>query len=596
MPENRGALRRSLHLVAPDLRPQWGMVLAGVLALMLEVGFRVMEPWPLKIVIDALVSSLKGSGSPGATVPFLLLCGLVLVAVTALRALCNYVATMCFALISSRAAARLRERVFCHVQGLSQQFHARNRSADTVQRIVSDVARLQDVAIQAGLPLLANVSTLAVMLGVMVLLDPVLAVVVVAAVGAFWLTSRGAGARITQASRRTRQGEGRLADTAQESLSSIAVVQSYGLEDLIARRFASANQVSLRQGVRALCLSARLERGTDVIVGLATAAVMVGGGVRVLQGAMSPGDLVLFTTYLRTTMKPLRDMAKYTGRLARAGACGERVADLMGRTPQVTSPAAALVPARLHGHVRLEDVRTEYDGVEVLHGVSLSVSPGEYVAVVGPSGAGKSTLVSLLTRAQDPVGGTVSLDGYPLQALDLGLLRASVSVLHQEALLLTGTVAENIRMGRQDATDAQVEAAARAAGAHGFITDLPQGYDTVVGERGGTLSGGQRQRVGIARALLRSAPVVVLDEATTGLDPHSASLVLDAVDRLVRGRTTIAVTHDAEVAVRATRVVWLEEGRILMDGTPQELAATSPRFRTWLDSRRATSLADGGVS
>ncbi len=596
MPENRGALRRSLHLVAPDLRPQWGMVLAGVLALMLEVGFRVMEPWPLKIVIDALVSSLKGSGSPGATVPFLLLCGLVLVAVTALRALCNYVATMCFALISSRAAARLRERVFCHVQGLSQQFHARNRSADTVQRIVSDVARLQDVAIQAGLPLLANVSTLAVMLGVMVLLDPVLAVVVVAAVGAFWLTSRGAGARITQASRRTRQGEGRLADTAQESLSSIAVVQSYGLEDLIARRFASANQVSLRQGVRALCLSARLERGTDVIVGLATAAVMVGGGVRVLQGAMSPGDLVLFTTYLRTTMKPLRDMAKYTGRLARAGACGERVADLMGRTPQVTSPAAALVPARLHGHVRLEDVRTEYDGVEVLHGVSLSVSPGEYVAVVGPSGAGKSTLVSLLTRAQDPVGGTVSLDGYPLQALDLGLLRASVSVLHQEALLLTGTVAENIRMGRQDATDAQVEAAARAAGAHGFITDLPQGYDTVVGERGGTLSGGQRQRVGIARALLRSAPVVVLDEATTGLDPHSASLVLDAVDRLVRGRTTIAVTHDAEVAVRATRVVWLEEGRILMDGTPQELAATSPRFRTWLDSRRATSLAGGGVS
>ena len=596
MPENRGALRRSLHLVAPDLRPQWGMVLAGVLALVLEVGFRVMEPWPLKIVIDALVSSLKGSGSPGATVPFLLLCGLVLVAVTALRALCNYVATMCFALISSRAAARLRERVFCHVQGLSQQFHARNRSADTVQRIVSDVARLQDVAIQAGLPLLANVSTLAVMLGVMVLLDPVLAVVVVAAVGAFWLTSRGAGARITQASRRTRQGEGRLADTAQESLSSIAVVQSYGLEDLIARRFASANQVSLRQGVRALCLSARLERGTDVIVGLATAAVMVGGGVRVLQGAMSPGDLVLFTTYLRTTMKPLRDMAKYTGRLARAGACGERVADLMGRTPQVTSPAAALVPARLHGHVRLEDVRTEYDGVEVLHGVSLSVSPGEYVAVVGPSGAGKSTLVSLLTRAQDPVGGTVSLDGYPLQALDLGLLRASVSVLHQEALLLTGTVAENIRMGRQDATDAQVEAAARAAGAHRVMTDRPHGSDTVGGERGGTLSGGQRQRVGIARALLRSAPVVVLDEATTGLDPHSASLVLDAVDRLVRGRTTIAVTHDAEVAVRATRVVWLEEGRILMDGTPQELAATSPRFRTWLDSRRAASLAGGGVS
>ena len=594
MPENRGALRRSLHLVAPDLRPQWGMVLAGVLALMLEVGFRVMEPWPLKIVIDALVSSLKGSGSPGATVPFLLLCGLVLVAVTALRALCNYVATMCFALISSRAAARLRERVFCHVQGLSQQFHARNRSADTVQRIVSDVARLQDVAIQAGLPLLANVSTLAVMLGVMVLLDPVLAVVVVAAVGAFWLTSRGAGARITQASRRTRQGEGRLADTAQESLSSIAVVQSYGLEDLIARRFASANQVSLRQGVRALCLSARLERGTDVIVGLATAAVMVGGGVRVLQGAMSPGDLVLFTTYLRTTMKPLRDMAKYTGRIARATASGERVADLMAVVPDIVSPASPLPLGRVRGRIDFDGVVTRYDGDEVLHGISLTVEPGEHVALVGPSGSGKSTLVSLVVRALDPVAGEVRLDGLPLPALDLGELRAGVSVLHQDAVLLTGTIRDNIRMGRPDATDAEVEAAARRAGAHDFIVSLPGGYATPVGERGDTLSGGQRQRVAIARALLRDTPVVILDEATTGLDPAARALVLDAVDRLARGRTTLIVTHDADVAVRADRVVWIEDGRVVLDDSPERLLARSRIFRSWTGASPAPGAHAAG--
>ena len=206
---------------------------------------------------------------------------------------------------------------------------------------------MQEVAVTAGLPLVANVATLLVMLVVMVVLDPLLASVVVIAVVAFTLSSRGTSQRITAASRRTRRGEGDLANTAQESLASIKVVQAYGLESLVERRFTGANRKSLTEGVRSLRLAARLERGTDVIVGLATATVMVGGGLRVLQGAMTVGDLVLFTSYLRTTMKPLRDMAKYTGRLARAGACGERVADLMGRTPQVTSPAAALVPANL---------------------------------------------------------------------------------------------------------------------------------------------------------------------------------------------------------------------------------------------------------
>jgi len=594
---DKPSMRRSLKLVAPDVAPHRALILFGVLALLLEVAFRVLEPWPLKIVVDAVTAfrGAKVSHQP-ASVELLIGCGVALLLIVGLRALSNYLATICFALVGSRAATSLRARVFRHVQGLSQQFHARNRSADTVQRIVGDVARMQEVAITAGMPLMANVATLLVMVVVMFVLDPLLASVVLVAVVAFAVTSGPTSRKITAASRQTRTGEGQLANTAQESLASIRVVQAYGLENMVEENFTSANRTSLREGVRSRRYAARLERTTDVIVGLATAIVLVGGGLRVMQGAMSPGDLVLFITYLRTTMKPLRDMAKYTGRIARASASGERVADLMEITPDVVTPDMPVRPDVVTGAVRFDRVVTEYDGVEVLRGLCLDIRPGERVAIIGPSGAGKSTLVSLLVRAIDPVSGCVRLDGYRLTDLDLTQLRASVSLLHQEAVLFTGTIRENIRMGRGDATDAEVEDAARAANAHDFIMEQPDGYDTVVGERGGTLSGGQRQRIAIARALLRRSPVVVLDEATTGLDPEAASLVLDAIDRLAAGRTTLAVTHDAEVALRATRVVWIEDGRIRLDATPEELIATSDVFRAWVQAsgRDMDSIRIGG--
>ena len=594
---DKPSMRRSLKLVAPDIAPHRALILFGVLALLMEVAFRVLEPWPLKIVVDAVTAfrGAKVSHQP-ASVELLIGCGVALLLIVGLRALSNYLATICFALVGSRAATSLRARVFRHVQGLSQQFHARNRSADTVQRIVGDVARMQEVAITAGMPLLANVATLLVMVVVMFVLDPLLASVVLVAIVAFAVTSGPTSRKITDASRQTRKGEGHLANTAQESLASIRVVQAYGLENMVEKNFTSANRTSLREGVRSRRYAARLERTTDVIVGLATAIVLVGGGLRVMQGAMSPGDLVLFTTYLRTTMKPLRDMAKYTGRIARASASGERVADLMEITPDVVTPDMPVRPNIVVGAVQFDRVVTEYDGVQVLRGLDLNIRPGERVAIIGPSGAGKSTLVSLLVRAIDPVSGCVRLDGYRLTDLDLTQLRASISLLHQEAVLFTGTIRENIRMGRGDATDAEVEDAARAANAHDFIMEQPNGYDTVVGERGGTLSGGQRQRIAIARALLRRSPVVVLDEATTGLDPEAASLVLDAIDRLAAGRTTLAVTHDAEVALRATRVVWIEDGRIRLDATPEELVATSDVFRAWVQAsgRDMDSIRIGG--
>ena len=586
------SMRRSLRLVAPDVTPHRALILAGVVALLMEVAFRVLEPWPMKVVVDAVTAyrGAKVSHQP-ASFELLLWCGIALLLIVGLRAVSNYLATICFALVGSRAATSLRARVFRHVQGLSQQFHARNRSADTVQRLIADVNRMQEVAVTAGLPMAANTLTLLVMVVVMVFLDPLLAMIVVMAVVAFAIASSGNSRRISAASLRSRKSEGNLANTAQEALGAIKVVQAYGLEPLLHKRFTGANTVSLSEGVRSRRIAARLERSTDVIVGVATAVVMVGGGIRVLNGAMSPGDLVLFTTYLRTTMKPLRDMAKYTGRIARATASGERVADLMAVEPEIVSPHNAVVLDRVHGMVHFDHVHAAYEGRRVLHGVSLTVVSGEHVALVGPSGSGKSTLVSLVVRALDPTSGTVSLDGYSLGDLDLRFLRSQVSVLHQEAVLLTGTIRENIRLGRPDATDEEVEAAARAAHAHDFITQMPDGYDTPVGERGGTLSGGQRQRIAIARALLRDSPIIILDEATTGLDPASTSAVLEAIDELVTGRTTLTVTHDPQAAMRADRVVWIQDGRILLEDSPQRLLDTSAEFRRWANSHLSSSFA-----
>jgi ATP-binding cassette subfamily B protein len=589
------SLRRTLHTVKPHLGKHRLLIGAGLAALFAEVILRVLEPWPVKFVVDAVTASLganlgAASGTPKATAELLIACGLMLVGLVALRALTSYLSTIAFALVGSRVATDLRARVFDHVQALSLRYHSVSSAGDTVQRLVGDIGRLQDVAVTAGLPLVGNVITLIVLSGVMAWLDPLLTIVVVIAAVTYLLMSRPSAKAITKASRKTRKGEGALATTASESLGAIRVVQAYGLERVLAGAFIEGNQTALTEGVEARRLAAALERRTDVIVGFATAIVLAGGGWRVLDGQMTTGDLVIFLMYLKIAMKPLRDLAKYTGRIARAAASGERVADLLDERVDVADRANALELTNVRGRIRLDDVAVVDDhGRPLFDNLDVTILAGQNICLLGPSGAGKSTLVGLLVRMADPSRGRVSIDGVDVRDATLASVRSQVSVLLQESVLFAASVGENIRYGRLDATMADVEAAARAANAHEFIAALPDGYNTILGSRGNTLSGGQRQRIAIARAMLRDAPIVILDEATTGLDPAGRALVEESLERLTANRTTITITHDSSSVLRADRVLWLEDGRIVEDGAPADLMdRPDSRLAGWMLGQNRT--------
>ena len=587
------SLRHTLSMLKPYVRPERALLAGGLAAMLAEVAFRLLEPWPLKVVIDAVVA--EGAAQRPDITRLLLLASGAIVVVAGLRAGSAYLATVFLALAGTRAMTRVRAAVFDHLLGLSLRYHGTARRGDLVTRLVGDIGRLQDVAVTAALPLIGNVITLVGMLVVMIVLDPLMGVIVLAAFPVFLVLSTRRSRRITGAARDQRRREGDLANTAAEGLGAMPVVHAYGLEKVLRGHFAASNQRSLADGARATRLSAGLERHTDLLVGVATAAVVFVGALRVLHGQLTPGELVVYVSYLKGAFKPMRDVAKYTGRLAKAAASGERILAVLACEPEITDRPGAVEAPRLAGHLRLEDVTVDFGrGRPALCGLSLDVPAGASLGVVGPSGSGKSTLASLLLRLHEADGGRVLIDGIDVRDYTVASLRAQQAIVLQEPVLFAASVRENIRYGRPDATDEDVERAARLARAHGFITEVLGGYEAVLGERGATLSGGQRQRLAIARAILRDPSVIILDEATTGLDPVNQRDVVRALATLCEGRTSLVISHDLDAVLDCDLVACLDQGRVVELGPPQELLARRgsalSALRTPVDGGRAGAL------
>jgi ATP-binding cassette subfamily B protein/subfamily B ATP-binding cassette protein MsbA len=569
--------------LAYALRRRGALAAVALLDVMLAVVAAAL-PWPAKIAVDDVLpgGDLPGwagrlAGSPlGTPVGLLTLLAAASVALVAARSVLVGVQRVVRRTAGQRMSADLAMDVLDRLQRTSLARRTARPTGDLVQRVLADTRCVDTLALGVLLAVFQAATAVGVMAVIMWRLDPLLTVAALAVGPALLLAARGFAGSMTRNAIRQADTLGDVMTAAERMLGAVREIQSFTAEERELRRFAACSdrQVAAGLGVQRTALRYQLTLGAITAAG--TAAVLALGGLTALRGALSVGDLIVFTAYVAALYSPLESVAHLGDAVARARAGTHRVVEVLGAAedvPEYHDPVG--LPGRGRGAVVVFDgVSFGYEpGRPVLHGVTVEVGAGETVALVGPTGAGKSTLVSLVPRFFDAWSGHVLLDGVDVRLARLRELRSRVSVVRQEPLLLPLSVAENIAYGRPEASRREVEWAARQAVADGFIRDLPQGYDTVLGERGATLSGGQQQRLAIARALLKDAPVLILDEPTAALDPESEALLVEAVGRAAAGRTVLVIAHRLSTVRRADRILVLDAGRIVEHGSHAHLLA-----------------------
>jgi ATP-binding cassette, subfamily B, bacterial len=576
-----------MPLVKHLVRSHWIALALACVAVLGETAADLLEPWPIKVVIDNVLQHKRLPArvetivalfpqDSYATLNFAIAFVLM---IAVLGAISSYSEKYLTTSVAQWVAHDLRRMVYQRIQRLSLAEHGESRTGDLLTRVTSDIDAVQDFITSALLGIVTNVLTLAGMLGVMFYMNWRFTLIGLSVAPVMFLFVYVYSKRIKKASRLVKKREGELMSSVSEKLTSIQVVQAFAREEYEDQRFDWESRQNVAAGLRARKTKARLSPLVDLLVAVGTCLVLGYGARLVMSGAFSTGQLIIFIFYLGKTYKPMKDLSKMTNTVAKAAISFERIQELLDMESRVRDMPGARPAPRFSGALEFDRITFSYDGTSpILSNVSLRIEPGQVAAIVGPSGTGKTTIAGLIPRFFDPQSGRITIDGHDIREFTLKSLREQVSFVLQDTLLFRGTVWENIAYGKPEAEIEETVRAAEEANAHEFIVRMPESYATMVGERGVTLSGGQRRRIAIARAIVRDTPILILDEPTAGLDAASEQYVTEALERLMKGRTSIVIAHHLNTIRHADVIFVVKDAEIVERGTYDELLAKSGVF------------------
>jgi ABC-type multidrug transport system fused ATPase/permease subunit len=571
------------RLVLELVRPYRGWLSVVFAAMLVEIGASLAAPWPLKLVIDDALGNhhlphwlewAHDYGFGKHTLGVALFAGVATLAIAVVGAIAGYIDNYYTTSVGQWVANDLRLRIYQHLHRLSLRYYDHARIGTLVSTITSDVATIQDFASSSTLDIVIDLVTIVFMVGLMFWLDWDFTLIAVAFTPVLLLFVFRFKKALKEATRAVRVRQSEVLSIVQRGLGSIKVTKAFGRQDLELAHLEAASLATVEAALRARKIKSLLSPTVGIVVAICTAIVLWKGTSLIIAGAMTAGALTVYLAYLKMFFKPVKDLASMTSTIAQTAVALERIQNILSADEVIQERPGAIDPGRVRGAIRFDRVTFGYDRDEqVLHEVSFDIEPGQVVGIVGSTGSGKSTLLSLLPRFYDPTLGRILIDGVDIADHKVAALRAQIGFVLQDSVLFPGTIRENIAYGRPDAAEQDIIAAARIANADEFIARMPRGYDSLVGEHGNTLSGGQRQRIAIARTVLRNSPILVLDEPTAALDLQSELLVIEALQRLMRGRTVIMIAHRLNTLIGADKIIVLKDGVVAEQGPYDDLIA-----------------------
>ncbi len=577
----RESRQRKKISIGSLLRPHVGALLLGFIAIAGESAANLLQPWPLKIVLDDV---LRSHASHAWTMKLIhrlvgtdaidvlkFACAAVL-AIAVLDAICTYAEKYLTTSVAQWISYDLRLTIYAHIQKLSLSFHDNKRTGDLISRVTDDIEAIQSFIMNGLLGVLINVMTLLGMIGVMFWLNWKFTLIALSVVPILFVIVYSYTRRIKKAAREVRKKEGEITSVVQEVLSSIRVVKAFAREDYEVRRLEQESLEAVEIALHARTLKAKLTPLVGIVVAVGTGLVLWFGARLVMTGALTAGSLVVFILYLGKMYKPMQEISKMTDTYSKAAVGYERLREVLDTGLDVKDIPKAKRAPTFKGEIEFDNVSFSYTpDSQTLKDVSFKIKAGQLSALVGPTGAGKTSIISLLARFYNPDQGVIKIDGTDITQFKQKSLRQQMSFVLQDTVLFHAPLWQNIAYGKPGATRPEIIKAAEMANAAEFIDKLPKGYDTILGERGMTLSGGQRQRIAIARAVIRNTPILLLDEPTSGLDSGSEKLVFEALDRLMEGRTVVVIAHRLSTIQRANVIFVVQDGEIAEHGNHEEL-------------------------